>query len=206
MRLNAQKTHEMTISFAKNPPKFEPVKIENTAVESVKSAKLVGVTIQEDLKWDENTDTILKKAQKRPYFMKKLKSSGASSRDLKQFYASIVRPVGEYAAPAWATSITKQQRQKLEMIQKRAIHIILPTINYEDGLDMLQLETLETRRDQLCRIFFSKIKNEKDKIHDVLPEVQSLKYNLRKQNEYPNPKCRTNRYKNSFVPYTIKNF
>ena len=198
----------MTISFAKNPPKpkFEPVKIENTAVESVKSAKLVGVTIQEDLKWNENTDTILKKAKKKLYFMKKLKSSGASSRDLKQFYASIVRAVCEYAAPAWATSITKQQRQKLEMIQKRAIHIILPTINYEDGLDMLQLETLDTRRDQLCRIFFSKIKNKKDKIHDVLPEVQSLKYNLRKQNEYPIPKCQTNRYKNSFVPYAIKNF
>ena len=92
------------------------------------------------------------------------------------------------------------------MIQKRAIHIILPTINYEDRLEMLQLETLETRRDQLCRNFLSKIKNEKDKIHDVSHEVQALKYNLRKQNEYPIPKCRTNRYKNSLVPYAIKTF
>ena len=66
--------------------------------------------------------------------MKKLKSSGASTRDLKQFYTSIVRSVCEYAASAWATSITQQQKQKIEMIQKRAIHIILPTKNYEKGL------------------------------------------------------------------------
>ena len=59
--------------------------------------------------------------------MKKTKFSGASTRDLKQFCTSIVRPVCKYVAPPWATSITQQQRQQLEMIQKRAIHIILPT-------------------------------------------------------------------------------
>ncbi len=59
MRLNAQKTHEMTISFTKTPPNFDPIKIDNSEVDSVKSAKLVGVTIQNDLKWGENTDVIL---------------------------------------------------------------------------------------------------------------------------------------------------
>ena len=71
---------------------------------------------------------------------------------------------------------------------------------------MLQLETLETRREELCRNFLNKIKNENDKIHDVSPEVRLSRYDLRKQNEYLIPKCRTNRCKNSFVPYAINFF
>ena len=86
-----KKIHEMTISFAKNPHKFEPVKIKNTAVESRKSAKLVGVTIQNDLKWDENTDSILKKRTKKT-LLYELKASGASTQGLKQFYTSTQVP------------------------------------------------------------------------------------------------------------------
>ena len=75
MRLNGQKTHEMTLSFAQKPPNFDPVVIDNSPIEIVESAKLVGVTIQNDLKWDKNTDHILQKAQKRLFFMKKTEVS-----------------------------------------------------------------------------------------------------------------------------------
>ncbi len=62
MRLNAKKTHEMTICFKRNPPTFDPIIVGNEPVSSVGSAKLVGVTIQDYLKWDKNTHSILKKA------------------------------------------------------------------------------------------------------------------------------------------------
>ena len=52
MRLNTKKTHGMTISFTKAPPIFELIVIDATSIESVDSAKLVGVEIQIDLKWD----------------------------------------------------------------------------------------------------------------------------------------------------------
>ena len=143
MRLNALKTHELTINFSRSRPQFSPIKIDNIEIDTVNQAKLVGITIQDDLKWDHNTDNILNKARKRLFFMKKLKSSGASQTDLKQFYTSIVRPICEYAAPVWATSLTVLQKQQIETIQKRAIHIIFPCDNYSDGLSKLNLDTLE---------------------------------------------------------------
>ena len=81
----------MTICFSRNKPDFEPITIDDEPVEMVKSAKIVGITIQHDLKWDMNTDAILKKTQKR--LLKILRKSGASEQDLFKFYTGIIRPV-----------------------------------------------------------------------------------------------------------------
>ena len=129
MRLNGKKTHEMTICFKRNPPEFDPITIEEEPVDSVTCAKLVGLLIQADLKWDANTDAILRKAPKRLYFLKRLRKAGANEKDLLRFYTGIVRPTCEYAAPAWATSLTQGQRDKIENIQKRAFNIIRPELS-----------------------------------------------------------------------------
>ena len=55
----------MTICFKRNPPEFDPITIEEQPVDSVTCAKLVGLLIQADLKWDANTDAILRKAPKK---------------------------------------------------------------------------------------------------------------------------------------------
>ena len=99
-------------------PKFDPILIDSAPVQSVESAKLVGVIIQKDLKWDENTNNILRKAQKRLYFLKRLKQAGTSKKDLFRFYTSIVRPVCEYAASVWATNLTQAHKDKLGKCSK----------------------------------------------------------------------------------------
>ena len=138
--------------------------------------------------------------------MKRLKSSGASVQDLKQFYTSIIRPICEYAVPMWATSIPKHLIQKLEIIQKRATKIMLPNLTYTEALAELKLSTLQDRRMMICKKFFSKIQSRDDKINDILPQNKETKYNLRKMGRFEKPKCRTSRYKNSFVPYAIDHF
>ena len=59
--------HEMTICFKQKPPEFDPISIDSVPIQSVESAKLVGVTIQKDLKWDENTDKYTEKGPKEVY-------------------------------------------------------------------------------------------------------------------------------------------
>ena len=206
MRLNARKTHEMTICFKQNPPKFDPISIDKVPLQSVDSAKLVGVTLQSDLKWDENTDNILKKAQKRLYFLKRLKQAGAGKIDLLRFYTGIIRPVCEYAAPAWATSLTQSQKDKLESIQKRAFYIISPGVTYSENLQSLNQTTLEQRREKICKDFFSKIQIPTDKIYDILPEQRQVDYNFRTKSKYNIPKCKTSRFKKSFLPYALEHF
>ena len=59
MSINASKTNGMTICFAKNQ-QFDDIKVEGTPIEIVQSAKLVGVHIQNDLKWNTHIDSVVK--------------------------------------------------------------------------------------------------------------------------------------------------
>ncbi len=50
-RINGVKTKEMIITFQKNSPPIHPLNINGTAIERVKSSKLLGIIISDDLKW-----------------------------------------------------------------------------------------------------------------------------------------------------------
>ena len=101
--------------------------------------------------------------------------------DLKQFYTSIVIPICEYAAPVWAISLTLLQWPQI--IQKRAILTIFLFDNYSDVLSKLNFDTLEDRRDKLCKgFFFNIIKREINKIHETLPK--KWKYDFEKAKPY----------------------
>jgi len=69
----------------------------------------------------------------------------------------------EYAAPAWHHLINRTQAQHLESVQKRAIHIIFSftrCMSYPNVLFVAQLESLETRRNNLSRSFFKIFANQ----------------------------------------------
>ena len=67
--INGPKTKEMLVSFGKDPVNLEPIQLNNTEIERVDEAKLLGVIIQSNLKWDSNTHYINKKASKRLYYL-----------------------------------------------------------------------------------------------------------------------------------------
>ena len=54
-----------------------------------------------------------------------LKRFGTPTEVLKSVYCSYVRPSLEYACLAWHPGLTKDQTDRLETIQKRALKIIL---------------------------------------------------------------------------------
>ncbi len=47
-RINGVKTKEIIITFQNNPPPIPPLNINGTAVERVKSSKLLGIIISDD--------------------------------------------------------------------------------------------------------------------------------------------------------------
>ena len=59
--LNVSKTKEMLINFRKDYTVPDQVVIKNTNVERVQNYKYLGITIDNQLKWTENTDTVAKK-------------------------------------------------------------------------------------------------------------------------------------------------
>ena len=98
IQLNSNKCKELRISFAKEQRGFDPVIMEGKEVELVTSAKLLGLTIANDLTWNDHVTEITKKASKRLYFLTQLQR-GSSEQDLALFYVSCVRSVIDYAAP-----------------------------------------------------------------------------------------------------------
>jgi len=101
---------------------FDALSFSNNIVQQVHSFKLLGVTIDDDLKWSTHVNTICSKASSRLHFLKVLKRCSLSTSDLLYFYISAVRPLLEYACPAWHTSLTSEQSKQIERIQVRAVY------------------------------------------------------------------------------------
>ena len=55
----------------------------------------------------------------------------------------------EYACPVWHPSVTTAQAKTLQTLQKRAMNIIFPGMDYRLSLIMTGVDTLEDRREAL---------------------------------------------------------
>jgi len=91
------------------------------------------------------------KRASRLYFLKQLKRAGAGTDDLLCFYCSVIRPVLEYACPVWHSSLTAALSRALESLQKRAMNIIFPDMDYKLSLVMARINTLEERQQVLTK-------------------------------------------------------
>ena len=53
--------------------------------------------------------------------------------------------------------------------------------------------------------YFDKIKIGTHRLNYLLPDKRHIEYNIRQQNVYPLPVTRTNRFRNSFIPWALYN-
>ena len=119
-------------------------------------------------------------------------------------YKTLVRPACEYAAPAWHAGLTTSQRARIETVQRRACRIILGPAytTYTEACSRLELPTLEARRRELCRSFARRL-IESDTFRNWFPPTRGniSNRNTRSKHLLSTVKTRTNRYKNSPIPY-----
>ncbi len=101
------KTVEMIVDFRRNPPALPPLTIMNSTVTAVESFRFLGTTISQDLKWDKNIESIVKKAQQRLYFLRQLRKFNLPQDLLKQFYSAIIESVLCTSITVWFSSATK---------------------------------------------------------------------------------------------------
>ena len=72
MILNQKKTKVMIFNFTDNYKFTAKLELNGEMLDVVKEAKLLGVIITDDLKWDRNTDYIVKKANMRMELLRKV--------------------------------------------------------------------------------------------------------------------------------------
>ncbi|XP_033127428.1 uncharacterized protein LOC117125137 [Anneissia japonica] len=149
------KCHIMIVSFLQSRTPDPIVTLNDQVIHVVDSMKLLGVIIQNDLKWDKHVNECIYKASKLLFTLSILRKAKAPVNDLLCVFITYIRPVLEYAYPLWHISLTIIQRNRIERVQKRALRSIfgMDYCSYDNALILSGLSSLNTRRDNLMMKF-----------------------------------------------------
>ena len=151
----------MIINFTNNYQFNTRLDIDGEKIDTVEKTKLLGTILTNDLKWDDSTFELIKKANARMCLLRKIASFNPPKPDLRLIYIQYIRSILEQSCVVWHGSLTTENRSDIERIQKNCFRIILKDkyMNYEQALYDLNLDTLEDRREVLCLKFAKKAVN-----------------------------------------------
>ena len=210
MKENTSKTKVMLFNTARDYDFMPKLTFQNEGqtedyLEVVDTFKLLGVMIRSDMKWCDNIDFICKKGYTKLWILRRLKILDFSKEELWDVFTKQIRPVLEYAVPVWHPGITQKESNQIERVQKCALHVILGDDyhSYGNALEVLDCETLEARREQICEKFVRKsVKHSKYKnwfsFHYRNYGIETRSSQLKSLKPVT---CRTERYKRSPLPY-----
>ena len=206
MKINLKKTKVIPFNFTKTMDFIPDISFpDGDPLEVIYQTKLVGVIVDSTLSWGPHVDYTVKNANKKLWLLVRFKSRGATQEQLLTLFQLKIRCIAEFAAPAFHGALTRQQSADLETIQKKAFAIILGKTykSYSNALKVLDQEKLETRRLKLCEKFA--IKCTKNPKHTDMFKLKSRNNNhTRKKQKYTEPKCNTDRYYRSAVPFLTR--
>ena len=100
MKLNPKKTKEICISFQHDNLDLSPLLIGEQIIETVQSHKVLGLTIQSNLKWNKHINSIVAKASNRI-----LRRNGVPVEDLIEIYFALIHSVLEYCCLVWHNAL-----------------------------------------------------------------------------------------------------
>ena len=174
-------------------------------METTKETKLLEVIVNDDLSWDSNTNYLTTRANARMRLLHKLVSFSVPQEDLLNIYILYIRSILEQSCQVWHSSLTLENFNDLERVQKNALRIIFQEdyVSYSNALDKSGLSPLFERRSNLClRFAKSCVKNVATKdMFPLNPTMQSYQLETRFREKYKVTHARTERLKTSSIPY-----
>ena len=203
MEFNPDKCQAMRISNKRNPSK-PSYNIHGQELEVVDTAKYLGVSINNKLKWNKHIADTAKKADYTRAFLKR--NINMCPREVKkQCYVALVRPVMEYASEIWDPQ-TQNNITALERVQRRSTRFIMNDYSRESSVTLmmkdLQLQPLRERRAHTKATTFYKAINGLLEVptYHLLPQHTITRGHSRR---YQIPNSRLATTKASFYPDSI---
>ena len=193
MKLNVSKTNNYQFKTR--------ITLDGSMLDCIDQIRLLGIELKSDLTRKSNTASIIKKAFGRMSLLRKLVGFGAQKDDLVLIYILFIRSLLEYCSEVWHSSITIEEKDDLERVQKCAMRIILGKnyVSHENSLKELKLEKLVDRRESLCLKFARKCV-ENPKTTNWFPKNPPNEHDLRNPNKFLVTHAKTERFKNSSIP------
>ena len=206
---NPTKTVFTYITLKKTKPDLPNLFLSNTPVNQVSSHIHLGLTLSNNMSWENHVTSIAVKANKRVTLLKRIKRMVPRSC-LETLYTSMIRPVLEYACIIF-DNCTLQQSKMLERVQREAAIVCTGAYrrtHHDTLLRELGWPTLADRRlcQKLC-LFYKMC-------HQLVPTYlsklcplqvsQVSNYNLRNSQDLVSKMSRLVCYQNSVVPSAIR--
>lgn len=138
------------INFCKVSANLSTIHISGEQLETVKCAKILGLTISNDLKWTDHVLDIINKANKRIYFIIQLKRAKVPARDIISIYCSCLRPVLEYGSQVFHYALLTYLSDSIERVQKRIPAIVHQSQDYDLNLQKSNLDRPSVRLKIKC--------------------------------------------------------
>ena len=127
MLLNESKTKSMLVTGKRLVKKMDhsalQLRLKSSELNQVHSQKLLGVTIDSQLSFDQHVDDLCKKLAQRIAVLRKIRRSLPLDQR-KLYYNAMIKQIMLYASTVW-TSCSVENIQKVFRLQKRAARVIL---------------------------------------------------------------------------------
>ena len=130
----------MIIDFRTNKITPTEIVIQDKVVDRVDCFKYLGVTLDQDLKWGQNVDNVIKKLNPRLYCLRKLRSFLVNQKILQIFYTSMLNSVISFGITSWGGNVAGKDKRRIDRIYMRSFFIFQKknkSINYEIALYLL---------------------------------------------------------------------
>ena len=211
MKFNASKCHTLRVSsHLPNSQLVYAYSLHDQILESVPSAKYLGLTFTNNLSWGTHIQNVTSKANRTLGFLRRnLALAPKCTRDIA--YKTMIRPQLEFAASIWSP-YTVSDISRVEKIQRIAARWCCRRWRNQshvgDMLEDLSWPTLAQRRDQACLIFFYKIHNDlieidKNTYLHLVANPRSTRSSAKHPYQYSRPLAYSDSFKFSFFPKLI---
>ena len=185
MAFHPDKCNLLSITTKRKPEHFY-YNLHGHILESVDSAKYLGITLQSNLKWTKHIDQTASKANKTLSFVRRnLKVDSSSIKKKTCISSSSSSQTGVLLFSVWDT-YTAENNYKLGKVQRRDVRYVCHryhnTSSVTEMMDDLILPTLKERRTKTRQINFYKISNNKMEIpyrHTYAKSIKNQNFTLK---------------------------
>ena len=141
----------MLLTLQLNVSVTPPILINDVQIQQTKTAKLLGVTIDDHLKFKDHVTTTIEKIRAATHGLLTLKRHRVNKTSLVKYYQSQIVPILTYSAPAWYSYTTQHSKDMLERHQSLCLRLIYPNISsYNERLIVTKTARLNDVLHQLC--------------------------------------------------------
>jgi hypothetical protein len=203
--INKKKGFVMKFSRAKKLDFPAEITIgDSDILEVKKSHRILGIMVQDDLKWQSQCEEMVKRATSTTWALRRMRALGVPEATLVEYWKTEGRVMLEYGCPVWHSGLTSAQSHSLDRAQRAAMAAMAAITgkwepSHSRQLAELGLERLSARRTRLCKTFAQRTATNSRHM-DMFTPVTSA----RRLGTYREIFARTGTYYKSALPYLTR--